>query len=196
MKFTIKNEKIQKINENIKTEFPKYVTQLINCANQNAQGTRPKVVGQLSELFPEYREDNDNISIESWENWYCSHYPNAIEEATDKIFAQINKLKEVITLIDRNMIKKWVKDLVINKTYNGMYIQKAILATLAEKNNVKYRLADSHEESKHIDGYVGNTPYSIKPTSYKNMEQLSETINVKIIYYEKKKDGLYIEVED
>ncbi len=29
-------------------EFPKYTTQLMNLANLNAQGTRPKVVGQLS----------------------------------------------------------------------------------------------------------------------------------------------------
>lgn len=34
-------------------EFPKYTSQLINLANQNAQGSRPKTVGQLSELFPE-----------------------------------------------------------------------------------------------------------------------------------------------
>jgi len=30
-------------------DFPKYTTQLINLANQNAAGTRPKVVGQMSE---------------------------------------------------------------------------------------------------------------------------------------------------
>ena len=35
-------------------EFPKYSTQLINLANQNAQGTRPKVVGQMSELSKEF----------------------------------------------------------------------------------------------------------------------------------------------
>ena len=52
MKFTIKNEEISKINGVESAEFPKYTSQLINWANQNAQGTRPKVVGQLSELFP------------------------------------------------------------------------------------------------------------------------------------------------
>ena len=36
-----------------KTAFPKYTTQLMNLANQTAQGTRPKVVGQMSELFPQ-----------------------------------------------------------------------------------------------------------------------------------------------
>jgi hypothetical protein len=34
-------------------DFPKYTTQLLNLANQNAQGTRPRVVGQVSELVGE-----------------------------------------------------------------------------------------------------------------------------------------------
>lgn len=53
MHLTIRNEEIQDLNDCEQTEFPKYTSQLINWANQNAQGTRPKVVGQLSELFPE-----------------------------------------------------------------------------------------------------------------------------------------------
>ena len=32
-------------------DFPKYTSQIINLANQNAQGTRPRVVGQLTELI-------------------------------------------------------------------------------------------------------------------------------------------------
>ncbi len=35
-------------------EFPKYTTQLMNLANQNSQGTRPKVVGQMSDLIQEF----------------------------------------------------------------------------------------------------------------------------------------------
>jgi len=51
--FKIKNgELIKEISGEAK-QFPKYTTQLINLANQNAQGTRPKVVGQLSELIQE-----------------------------------------------------------------------------------------------------------------------------------------------
>lgn len=34
-------------------EFPRYTTQILNLANQDAQGTRPRVVGQLSELIKE-----------------------------------------------------------------------------------------------------------------------------------------------
>lgn len=54
MKLTIKNEELLELNESSTPQFPKYTSQLINLANQNAQVTRPKVVGQLSELFQEY----------------------------------------------------------------------------------------------------------------------------------------------
>jgi len=49
-----------------KFEFPKYSTQLLNLANQNAQGTRPSVVGQMSELIQEF----SGQSITEWEKWY------------------------------------------------------------------------------------------------------------------------------
>lgn len=196
MKYKLKNEDIETYNEIEKITFPKYTSQLINLANQNAQGTRPIVVGQLSELFPEFLNSTDDISIKKWEEWYSDKYPNAIENATDKIYSQIQNLKNAIHLIDKEMIEQWVKDLVITKTYNGLYLQKAILASLAKKLNTSYRLATPKEESKGIDGYVGNISYSIKPDTYKTMNQLSENINVKMIFYSKTKTDLKIDVED
>lgn len=196
MKYTLKNESIENYNESDVTSFPKYTSQLINWANQNAQGTRPVVVGQMSELFPEFMAAEDNITIENWRDWYTQKYPEAFEKATDKIYAQVQNLREAIQLIDRKMVEQWVEDLVIYKTFNGLYVQKAILASLAERKSTTYRLATPEEESIGIDGYVGNTPYSVKPDTYKTMNRLSETINVKMIYYTKKKTGLTIEVEE
>ena len=196
MIFKINNEELQELNGISSPEFPKYTSQLINWANQNAQGTRPKVVGQLSELFPEYQNCESKINIDTWQNWYLRHYPNAIENATDKIYTQMQNLKEAIKLIDKKMIQNWVEDLVIAKTFNGLYVQKAILSKIAEIKGTSYRLARHDEESVGIDGYVGNIAYSIKPDTYKTMGRLSETINVKMIYYTKTKTGLKIDVEE
>lgn len=195
MKFTIKNEELLSLNGTNPPHFPKYTSQLINLANQNAQGTRPVVVGQMSELFPEFMASGKEITIENWYNWYIERHPNALENATDKIYTQIQNLKNAISLIDREMIKHWVEDLIINKTFNGLYVQKAILATLAKLTGTSYRLANPDEEAIGIDGYVGNTPYSIKPDTYKTMNRLSETINVKMIYYTKTKTGIDVEIE-
>lgn len=196
MKYSLKNEKIESFNESAATNFPKYTSQLINWANQNAQGTRPVVVGQMSELFPEFTASGEDITIENWRNWYIERYPDAFAKATDKIYAQVQNLRNAIPLIDREMVEHWVEDLVIAKTFNGLYVQKAILASLAERMGTTYRLATPDEESVGIDGYVGDVPYSVKPDTYKTMGRLSETIAVKMIYYTKTKTGLTIEVED
>lgn len=177
--------------------FPKYTSQLINWANQNAQGTRPRVVGQMSDLFPLYREDAEEYCIEEWADWYLDRYPDAIEVATDKIERQIENLKGAIQLIDRDMIRAWVYDLVINKTYIGLYYQQVILAHIARKQHSPWRLAVPSEEARGIDGYIGDTPYSVKPTSYKTMGRLPEQIDVTMIFYRVKANGdLSIEICD
>ena len=196
MIYNLKNESIEGYNNSENYSFPKYTSQLINWANQNAQGTRPKIVGQMSELFPEFVDKTQHVAIEYWKRFYIMRHPDAFKEAADKIYAQIENLREAIQLIDRDMVEHWVEDLVINKTFNGMYVQKAILASLADLKDMDYRMADSEEEAKGIDGYVGNIAYSVKPDTYKTMGRLSETINVKMIYYTKTKTGLKIEVED
>ena len=63
----------------IERKFPLYTTQLINIANQNAQGTRPKVVGQMSELIKKC----PNKTYEGWKNWYLEKHPKAINNADD-----------------------------------------------------------------------------------------------------------------
>ena len=196
MQYTLKNEKIENYNESDTFRFPKYTSQLINWANQNAQGTRPIVVGQMSALFPEFIASDEEITIENWRNWYLERYPDAFEKATDKIYAQVQNLRDAIPLISREMVEHWVEDLVITKTFNGLYVQKAILASLAERKGTTYRLATPDEESVGIDGYVDNTPYSVKPDTYKTMGRLSEAITVKMVYYTKTKTGLIIEFEE
>lgn len=198
MDYTINNTLIEGYNETDSYSFPKYTSQLINWANQNAQGTRPAVVGQMSELFPEFQRmtDSEKICIEYWKRFYLQKHPDAIETATEKIYAQVENLRNAIPLIDKDMVRSWVEDLIYFKTFNGMYVQKAILAFIADKQGKTYRLSTPEEEAKGIDGYVGTTAYSIKPDTYKTMGRLSEVIDVKMIYYTKTKTGLKISVED
>lgn len=198
MKINIKNDELLTLNQAKSPNFPKYTSQLVNWANQNAQGTRPKVVGKLSELFPKFENETNEVTIEKWKEWYLSKYPDAIAESTEKIWKQIENLKKAIVLIDKEMVNSWVEDLIITKTYIGLYFQKAILERLAITLQLPYRLATAEEESKGIDGYVGDTAYSIKPDTYKstNARSISDNVNVKMIYYTKKKTGITIEVED
>ena len=151
MRIKISNQELISYNSIIEYPFPKYTSQLINWANQNAQGTRPRVVGQLSDLFPRFEEEVENTTIQAWKDWYCDEKPDAIENATVKISNQMEKLKEAIQLINEDMIRKWVYDLIINKTYLGLYVQEAILKRISIYKMKNYRLATKEEESQGID---------------------------------------------
>lgn len=173
-------------------EFPKYSTQILNLANQNSQATRPKIVGQLSDLIQEFKGNK----IEKWEDWYLKKYPTAIEMATNKLKDMVINLRNSINKIDDEIIKKWVKDLVVIKTFIGLKFQEAILKKGAEIMKKNYRLATPNEESKGIDGFIANTPVSIKPETYKIKKGLNENIKVKMVYYEKIKDGIEVDYSE
>ena len=187
--FIISNEEVAEELVGETKTFPKYTTQILNLCNQNAQGTRPSVVGQMSELVQEcpyktYRE---------WRQWYLSRKPNAIADATQRIKTMVGNLRVAIVLIDDNMIKTWVEDLVIAKSFTGLHFQQAILSRVAKMKRTTFRIASPDEESKGIDGYIGQEKVSIKPETYKSKLGLPESIRIPIIYYEKLKDGVRVD---
>jgi len=188
MEFKIKVEEIRRLMEIESPVFPKYATQIINLANQNAQATRPKVVGQMSELIMEFT----GRTLEEWEKWYLQKYPDSIDKATKKILEMIDNFRDVINQIDEDMISQWVRDLVIVKTFIGLRFQEAVLKKIAEKFNTHYKLSTFEDESKGIDGYIGNIPISLKPATYNSKKMLTEKLEGYIVYYEKQKDGLKI----
>lgn len=189
MKIKVPNTEIQELLAGKEYKYPKYSTQLMNLANQNAQGTRPRIVGQMSELIQEFGSG----SMEEWESWYLNRYPDAIDLATERVFNMVEELKKSIVFIDKRMIRKWVEELVVVKTYAGLKFQEAILKKVATQLQAEYRLATPEEEAQGIDGVIGSRRVSIKPITYKTMHELPEHIDVPIIYYEKKKSELIIE---
>jgi hypothetical protein len=191
MELIIKNSRVTSDVIGKIADFPKYTTQIMNLANQNAQGTRPNVVGQMSELIEECPKGN----YEQWVKWYSEKMPKAVDDATERVYAMVQNLKSAIEVIDKPLVKKWVQDLVLTKTFTGFCFQESILKTIAQRKWSTYRRSTPEEESQFIDGYIGETPVSIKPITYKTKNMLHENINIKLIYYEKLKDGIKIEYD-
>jgi len=189
MKVRISVEEIRRYLDVETHEFPKYAAPLINLANQYAQGTRPRVVGQMSQLIQEF----EGKTLPEWEEWYLKKKPEAIKSATEKILKKLMDLKDSLNKIDRTMVEQWVRDLVVVKTFVGLKFQEAILRKGAEIIGTNYRLSESDEESKGVDGFVGGIPVSIKPYTYEAKASLPEQINVKIIYYRKIDDGIEVD---
>jgi ribosomal protein S19 len=149
-------------------------------------------VGQMSELIQEF----EGKTLQEWEEWYLTKKPDAIKNATEKILKKLKELKNSLDKIDQETVEKWVRDLIIVKTFAGLRFQEAILKKGSEIKKTNYKLSEPEEESKGIDGYIGEIPVSIKPYSYDVKAALPEHIEVKIIYYKKIDDGIEIDYEE
>ncbi len=192
MRFKLKNEELRNELIGESKVFPTYVSPILNLANRFSGATRPEVVGQMSELIQKcpYK------TFEGWKKWYLTVMPGAIEKATKKIVRKLQDFKNVMNTIDENIVREWVEDLVLVKTFIGLRFQEAMLKRIALTLGKNYRLATPEEEAKGIDGFIGDTPVSIKPETYKvEKGRLGEKISARIIYYRKTEDGIEFEFE-
>ena len=80
--------------------------------------------------------------MNEWESWYLNRYPNAIDLATERVFNMVEELKKSIVLIDKKMIREWVEELIVVKTYAGLKFQEAILKKVSGRRSSRYRWDD------------------------------------------------------
>jgi len=162
---------------------------VINLANQFSQATRPKHVGQMSDLIQKFRETCDSHDVTDWEKYYNGE--DKIKEATEKNWKYIQEIKKNLDKLTKEDVYNWIRDLIINKTHSGLQIQLDVLKLSC--NEKPYRLATPEEESKGIDGFIGDEPVSIKPNTYKKtIEYGKEKIPYRIIFYTKGTKGIKI----
>jgi hypothetical protein len=95
------------------------------------------------------------------------------------------------------MVRDWVEDLTINKTAEGLILQERVLNHVANKRRLPWRSATPAEESRNIDGYIGESPVQVKPITYLSQKPIvREEIVIETIYYEKTAKYLRIYVKD
>jgi len=145
----------------------------------------------MSDLIEEF----SGRSYEAWVTWYRDKKPDAIDRASERVWAMVQNLQDAIGAIDEEMVRQWLEDLVLTKTYTGLRMQQAILKEVAIRKGLELRQATAAEESQGIDGYIGEIPVSIKPDTYKTMATLQEDIGGSLIYYTKRKDGVSVECD-
>ena len=169
-----------------------YIGSVINLGNSFSQATRPKNVGQMSDLIQEYRESTSFPSQDGWKSFYDEKQGlDKIDVAADKIWEYVQRIKKNLDELNRDDVYNWTKDLIVNKTFSGLQVQLDILEMVSETG--EYRLATPDEESKGIDGVVDGRFVSIKPNSYKSKREAGqENIEYDIIYYKNTKNGLVV----
>ena len=180
-KLTKSNEKEYKISYKPKT----YHSSFLNTVNKDAHSSRPETVGSLAtDLFPKYIEQATEPSPADWKRHYKNGHFEQYENGLKKFKEQFEKEKKAINDITDEDLTNWYDDLLFNKTFSGLYVEDAILKDIASKKKKSYQKSSSSEESKGIDGYIGDIPYSVKAESYKDSAaKNTETINAKMVYY-------------
>jgi len=159
--------------------------------SNTAQATRRNVVGQMSDLIVEFRENAELDNVSEWRKWYLKRYPEAIDQATDKIYEKLEDYIQAIHEIDRDMIRAWVIDLIIYKSYKGVKFHQIAIQKTAEFCGMSFRLATPEEESIGIDGFVGNTAVQVKKRNGEPYHVLMDIIPPShvLIAYKENKDG-------
>jgi hypothetical protein len=66
--------------------------------------------------------------------------PTAIDDATERICEMVKNLALAVPKIDSAMVRRWVEDLVLTKTFVGFCFQESILKAISEKKHLKYRV--------------------------------------------------------
>ena len=176
-------------------DTPKYTTYLLNPAINLSQSNRPEVVGQMSDIIEEFREQRPEGNFEDWIEFYFEEYggEERLEEATQMAYPMVEKMKEAFEQVDRELTHNYLRDLVLFKTYEGFDIQEALLRKLGEIFDADIRRATAEEESRGIDGYVGDQPVQIKPITYK--DNLQEEFDAPVVYYDENKTNKAMTVD-
>lgn len=172
--------------------LPRYVAPLLNLANRFSGATRPQVVGQMSDLIREF----DGDCLEDWEEWYRSRYPTAIDDATQRVRNMVGQFRAALAQLDDDTISEWLRDLIIVKTYQGLKVQGVVLRQVAAALNRPLRPATSQDESQGIDGYIGDTAVSVKPSTLDIKPELLDNLPKCIIFYEKTSAGLTVSFDE
>ncbi|MFW6009169.1 MAG: MjaI family restriction endonuclease [archaeon] len=160
---------VKKLLQKTSMNLPKYIYPLIDKANYISGGSRAYNVGKLHVLIKKCKFN----SLNQWKTWYNKKYPNAINIATHKISKTVEQFiinithkKRISTKEKRNIkkySKRFIENLIFDKTFAGMKIQEVILKKLSIMMKVQSTWATASDDSKGIDGYLGSIPVSIKP---------------------------------
>ena len=170
------------------TTFPPLASELIQLANLKAHAVTKKIVGKPQDLIQQF----EGKTYEEWCERYAAAHPDAIDKATDMITALVAELKSAVAAIDRGLVKQWVKEAVLKKTYARSRLPEVILKKIARVRELPFRLPDAAEEACGIDGFIGETAFRVRPVSYYFKAPPDEPAEPHTIYFEKTKSGVKI----
>jgi hypothetical protein len=170
-------------------EFPDLTSDLINLANHLSKATTRKKLGNPTLAIEEF----EGKTFEEWAYFYDQKRPGALDTASQEIYSAIEKLRKALELVDEDLVRHWVEEAVLKRTYAAWRIQETILRHIAKLQGKPFRQADAQESEAGIDGFIDECPFSVRPVShyFKGPPEEQDT-QVAVVYFEKAKRGLKV----
>lgn len=200
------------VDEEKEFPLPKYTTQILNLISSNAQATRPKYVGQMSEIVPafikEYHKENNKFpDWKDWEDYYLENYKDEYEAGKKRLKEYLEIHKEALDLLindDGSILENWYNKFIMIQNFKGFQYEEFIFhyikREIFKEKKYSVRKATPDEESKGIDIVVSKKDdylfLNIKPLdSFERIEKrmnLNHNYEVILIFYSIKEDDLEI----
>lgn len=172
-------------------DYPKYTSQILNLANQNAKSTRRSLVGPMKNIVEEFTDKYPNGTYEDWEQYYLNEYDGEerLEESTEELLQMVSQMEEAMEKIDDDLAHMFIRDLVLYKTYQGTSrdIKEVVLKKLSQIYDLEYELSASED----IDGYIDGTPLIIE---YFGQEDTKSDSNVPTVYVKEGRSDKSLEI--
>ena len=170
--------------------FPKYTTQILNIANQNARSTRPECVGNMSDIITEFRNKYPDGKYEEWVRFYEEEYDGeeALSESAAQLHEMVEKMEEAIAQIDQEMAHRYIRQLVLYKTYMGESadIEEVVIAKLEQVYGTDIEVTPD----SWILGRLRDVPFVVESLHSGVEEQPPE--NVATVYYREESNNSII----
>jgi len=178
-----------------------FLYDVISYIRNRQKSFSKKKFGSCNELFRQFKPK----TLSSWKKIYFRKYEDnfekSINEVNDFLALEYNILYELKSNSKqkKEKSKKWVKsyaESVLNNTYRGLAIQRAVFVFLSKKYKLKYQESSDKEDSGQIDGYLDGIPFGVKPGSNRNSLDYGRRKNISRIIYNicKNKDGISISI--
>lgn len=189
----ISKEEREKLVRGEQPDFPKYTSQLLNLANQNAQSTRPRVVGKVNDMIDEFEKEYPNGTYEDWVVFYEQEYDGneRIDQGAEKLYLMIQKMKEALETIDKEMAHRYIEELVLYKSYMDNDIVEVCLKKLSSVYNTEYEIAHKQQ----VDGFISGHPIRIVSLRDATDTESSRKNNYSTVYYTINKSNDSIEID-
>lgn len=113
---------------------PKYTFGVLNSAVEYSGANKKELVGPVSEIYEEFREENPDGDFDDWESFYYSNYngEKRIEEATEEAYEMFFRIREATKQIEKRDVNEFVRDLVLHSIYENRNKPEAIANKLDE----------------------------------------------------------------